>query len=111
MMTPFPVKVVFGATVDLSTGDENEILMVVFLFTLYIIIPLYAESFTVEFTTMKGPDEVGPELLFFLQEEKIKAVNTNMKIDFTGSKLFMKINYLNKILLYLKRLSNCRQPF
>jgi hypothetical protein len=51
-------------------------------------------SFTVEFTTMKGPDEVGPELLFFLQEEKIKAVSTNMKIDFNGSKLYMKTNYL-----------------
>jgi len=43
---------------------------------------------------MKGPDEVGPELLFFLQEEKIKAVSTNMKIDFNGSKLYMKTNYL-----------------
>ena len=76
--------VVFGATVDLSTGDENETFMVVFLFTLYIITPLYGVSFTVEFNIRKGPDGVVPELLFFLQEEKITADKINMKIDFTG---------------------------
>jgi hypothetical protein len=49
----------------------------------------------VEFSTMKEPGGVVLELLFFLQEENIKTVKINMKIDFTGSKLYIKTNYLN----------------